>query len=250
MPTRTHPEPSAAALADLVAAVRRDGALVTLAAHCEVEYDGRSGGVLGPGDRLVVLKGDGVVLVHRPSGLDPVNWQPAGAHVRLLEDPLRVVARRSNPRERLVVRLLDVHAVTRFDAVDGADYRESGTESELHRHIAANPDVLERGLRVVEHERETKYGFVDFFATDAEGRPVVVEVKRRQATLGHFDQLRRYVGLYEGTNDEVRGLLAAPSATDRVRRTLRDHGLEFVRLPESLAADREATTDATLSDFG
>jgi hypothetical protein len=170
--------------------------------------------------------------------------------VRLLEDPTRVVARRSNPVERLVVRLLDVHVATRFDAVDAADYHETGTESELHRRILDNPDVLEDGLRIVEHERETTYGFVDFFATDAEGRPVVVEVKRRQATLGHFDQLKRYVGLYED-NDDVRGMLAAPAATDRVRRTLRDHGLEFVRLdPDALALDREAGgRDATLSDF-
>jgi hypothetical protein len=245
----THPEPTPESVADLVAAARRDGAVVTLQAACEVDYEGRSGGHLGPGDRLVVVKADGTVLVHRPTGLDPVNWQPAGGSVRVETDPTcRLVARRSAPRERLVVHLEDVYAATRFDAEDAADYRAWGTEADLHRTIIEDPETVEAGLRVVEHERETRYGALDFFATDADGNPVVVEVKRRAGTLDDLDQLRRYVGLYEETNPDVRGMLVAPTASDRVRRALADHGLEFVPLVET-ALDREVGTDASLSDF-
>jgi RecB family endonuclease NucS len=100
----------------------------------------------------------------------------------------------------------------------------------------------------VEHERETKYGFIDFFARDVEGVPVVVEVKRIQATLNHFDQLQRYVSLYEETNDEARGMLVAPSASERVQRALRDNDLEFVELSE-FETDAKGSTEAKLTDF-
>ena len=185
---------------------------------------------------------------------------PAGGTVRTRvaeasETPV-IVARRVDPRERVAVHVHEAYGLTRFDAADAAEYEESGTEAEMHEYIEANPGCLEEGLRIVEHERETKYGFVDFYAVDAAGTPVVVEVKRVQATLNHFDQLTRYVRLYAEREEEtgsvsdgsVRGMLVAPSASERVKRACRDAGLEFVSLPE-FETDATGVTDATLSDF-
>ncbi|WP_435345807.1 endonuclease NucS [Haloarchaeobius sp. HRN-SO-5] len=259
MPTERHQSPDAETVARVVRESQRDGAVVTCLAACEVEYDGRSGGYLGPGDRLVVCKPDGTLLVHRPSGHKPVNWMPSGATIKVevdddydedgeSESPL-LYARRSNPNEYLRVYLHEPYQLTRFDADDPVEYQERGTEAEMHEYIERNPeDALGSGIRIVEHERETKYGFVDFFARDDEGRPVVVEVKRRQATLNNFDQLKRYVGLYRESNPDVRGMLVAPSASDRVKRALRDDGMEFVRLAEFDVETREAS-EKTLSDF-
>jgi RecB family endonuclease NucS len=242
----------------------RDGAILTVQAECEVTYEGRTSGYLGPGDRVLVAKPDGTFLVHQPTGHEPVNWMPGGGSVsaRESEGDVVLLARRTNPTERVEARLLAVHGLTRFDAHDGATYEESGTEAEMHAYIEEHPDVLGEGLRIVEHERETKYGFVDFFAVDADGTPVVVEVKRIQATLNHFDQLQRYVSLYEsGEADEsglgedagfggseVRGMLVAPSASDRVKRALRDNDLEFVQLSE-FGLDAKGATEAKLTDF-
>jgi RecB family endonuclease NucS len=241
----------------------RDGAMLTVQARCEVEYEGRTSGRLGAGDRILVAKPDGTFLVHQPTGHKPVNWMPGGGTVsaRKSEGDAVLLARRTNPSERVEARILDAHGLTRFDATDGAAYEESGTEAEMHEYIEANPEVLEEGLRIVEHERESKYGFIDFFARDESGTPVVVEVKRIQATLNHFDQLQRYVSLYEeseasphgggvtaGGDDEVRGMLVAPAASERVRRALRDNGLEFVELLE-FDTDAKGATEAKLTDF-
>jgi hypothetical protein len=245
--------PDAATVARVVGDGLREGAVVSLEANCEVEYDGRSGGYLAPGDRLVVCKPDGTLLVHRPAGHKPVNWMPSGATIKVEigedgDSPL-LYARRSNPNEFLRVYLEDVYSLSRFDAEDAVDYRERGTEAEMHEYIENNPEAaLEDGIRIVEHERETPYGFLDFFAHDADATPVVVEVKRRQATLNHFDQLQRYMGLYRESNPDVRGMLVAPSASDRVKRALRDEGLEFVRLAEFDVETREAS-ETTLTDF-
>jgi RecB family endonuclease NucS len=263
MPVQQLSSPDPEAVVDAVKAAVRDGAMVTVQAHCEVEYEGRTAGYLGPGDRVVMAKPDGTFLVHRPTNHKPVNWMPEGSTTARVSDGDAVVlARRTNPTERVEVRLLETHGLTRYDADDGATYRESGTEAEMHEYIENNPDELEAGLRIVEHERETKYGFVDFYAVDQEGVPVVVEVKRIQATLNHVDQLKRYVGLYDeheatlsprdggeaASNDEVRGMLVAPSASERVERALADSGLEFVALPE-FDVDATGSREAKLSDF-
>ena len=270
--------PTPEALVSEAKAAFRDGAMLTVQARCEVEYDGRTSGYLGPGDRLLVAKPDGTFLVHQPTGNKPVNWMPGGGTVsaRVSEEGVGdgrdgaesdedgesraavLLARRTNPTERVEARIHEAHGLTRFDATDGATYEESGTEAEMHEYIESNPDVLEPELRIVEHERETKYGFIDFFARDAEGVPVVVEVKRIQATLNHFDQLQRYVSLYEegeaaidGETDggrEVRGMLVAPSASERVQRALRDNDLEFVGLSE-FDTDAKGATEAKLTDF-
>jgi RecB family endonuclease NucS len=269
--------PDPEAVVEAAKAAFRDGAMLTVQARCEVEYEGRTSGYLGPGDRILVAKPDGTFLVHQPTGHKPVNWMPRGGTVspRISEggaarsaaeetsgDEPRVavlLARRTNPSERVEARILDAYGLTRFDASDGASYEESGTEAEMHEYIQLHPEVLEEGLRIVEHERETKYGFIDFFARDENGTPVVVEVKRIQATLNHFDQLQRYVSLYEegeasprgggvtGEN-EVRGVLVAPSTSERVRRALRDNDLEFVELSE-FETDAKGSTEAKLTDF-
>jgi hypothetical protein len=261
----TAPDPET--LVSEAKAAFRDGAMLTVQARCEVEYEGRTSGYLGPGDRILVAKPDGTFLVHQPTGHKPVNWMPGGGTVSARtsgesaagtaadaasgDEPRAeavLLARRTNPSERVEARILEAYGLTRFDATDGATYEESGTEAEMHEYIEANPDVLEAGLRIVEHERESKYGFIDFFARDEEGTPVVVEVKRIQATLNHFDQLQRYVSLYEETNDTVRGMLVAPSASERVERALRDNGLEFVELAE-FDTDAKGATEAKLTDF-
>ncbi|MFC7046937.1 endonuclease NucS [Halobacteriaceae archaeon GCM10025711] len=259
MPVEQRHAPDADAVVAAAKAAFRDGAVLSVQADCEVTYEGRTSGVLGRGDRLLVAKPDGTFLVHQPTGHKPVNWMPGGGTVsaRVSEGDAVLLARRTNPNERVEVRVHEAYGLTRFDATDGATYEESGTEAEMHAYIEANPEVLEEGLRIVEHERETKYGFIDFFAVDDDGVPVVVEVKRIQATLNHFDQLQRYVSLYEGRESpleagdgdgSVRGMLVAPSASERVRRALRDNGLEFVALSQ-FGLDAKGSTEAKLSDF-
>ncbi|MCK4884719.1 DUF91 domain-containing protein, partial [Candidatus Bathyarchaeota archaeon] len=51
---------------------------VILVGNCWVDYKGRASSKLEPGERIVMIKEDGSVLVHRPFGYEPVNWQPAG----------------------------------------------------------------------------------------------------------------------------------------------------------------------------
>ena len=215
---------------------RLDGeTLVTVYGRCTVEYDGRAASSLGPGDRLVVLKPDGTALVHTTENQKPVNWQPPGCthEVSLVDGHLRVRSERSSPSEELLVEFEAVEQVSAFDARDEEELALTGTEEDLRQRILDDPDLVEAGFTPLATERGTAAGAVDVYGEDREGRTVVLELKRRRVGPDAVGQLVRYVEALRRelhTDAEIRGVLVAPSVTDRARELLSEEGLEFVSL--------------------
>ena len=211
------------------------GAMVTLFGRCTVEYDGRASSSLGPGDRHVTLKPDGAALVHTDEGQQPVNWQPPGCdHSVGVEDGvLTVISERTNPDERLAIAFERLAHVAAFDVRDPEELAVTGTEADLKDRILADPDLLEAGFTPLATERSTPAGAVDIYGEDEAGRTVVVELKRRRVGPDAVGQLDRYVDALERelhAATEIRGILVAPSVTDRGRQLLAKKGLEFVSL--------------------
>lgn len=228
--TPTHIE----ALAHVETAIEQ-GDLITLFGRCTVDYDGRAESYLGPGDRLVVLKPDGTALVHTEEGQKPVNWQPPGGifTAELVNDRLRVDSRRTNPAESLEVHFEDLVQVAAFDVTDAKELTLAGTEEDLRQRILDDPDLVEAGFTPLATERQTAAGAIDIYGKDSDGITMVVELKRRRVGPDAVGQLRRYVDalhrdLHAGA--EVRGVLVAPSVTERARNMLAESGLEFVPL--------------------
>ncbi|WP_424001336.1 endonuclease NucS [Haloarcula salina] len=229
--TLTYPDPAAAA--DLASRNAERGALVTLFGTCTVEYEGRAVSSLGPGDRHVMLKPDGAALVHTDEGQQPVNWQPPGCEHSVVvdDDSLVVRSTRSTPEESLEVVFETVAHAAAFDVSDSADLALTGTEADLKERILETPALVEEGFTPLATERETAAGAVDVYGEDSEGRTVVVELKRRRVGPDAVGQLGRYVEALERdlhADSEVRGVLVAPSVTDRARQLLARKGLEFV----------------------
>ncbi|MFB6168655.1 MAG: endonuclease NucS [Haloferacaceae archaeon] len=243
------------------------GALVTVHGRCRVDYDGRASSELGPGDRLVVLKPDGAALVHTEEGRTPVNWQPPGsAHAASVhDDRLRVRSTRESPAERLDVTFEEVYQLTAMDAADDSDLSLTGSEADLREAVLAEPTLVADWFEPTATERETDAGPVDLFGRDGRGRPVVVELKRRRVGPDAVGQLRRYVDAVrreegvptveaaladgaadadDGDADEresvpaVRGVLVAPSVTERAMALLDRYGFSHVALGPDAAADR------------
>ncbi|RLM59739.1 DUF91 domain-containing protein [Halobellus sp. Atlit-31R] len=211
-----------------------DGRLVTVFGRCTVEYDGRASSSLGPGDRLVVCKPDGTILVHTDEKRKPVNWQPPGCTHRasVRDGRLRIRSERSTPDERLDVDFERLEQVSAYEVNDRSDLTLTGSEEDLRQRILDDPALVEPGFAPVATERETTAGPVDVFGADSEDRPVVVELKRRRVGPSAASQLGRYVdALVEEFPDEgVRGILVAPSVTERAASLLDERGLEFVAL--------------------
>nr|WP_309138847.1 endonuclease NucS [Haloterrigena gelatinilytica] len=253
-------QPSLSAACEAVADGIEREALVTVFGRCTVDYEGRASSTLETGDRHVMLKPDGAALVHTDEGQQPVNWQPPGCeHDVYCEradadgsgeaeigteagdeavdrddaDALVLESLRSNPDERLLVRFQRVLQVSAFSGTDENDLALSGTEEDLRQRILEEPDLLEAGFTPLATERATPAGAVDIYGEDSAGRTVVVELKRRRVGPDAVGQLRRYVDALERdlhADADVRGVLVAPSVTDRADRLLGDHGLEFVSL--------------------
>lgn len=49
------------------------GHVLSIIGRCTVDYEGRTQRTLDPGERIVVCKPDGTLLVHQPTGHKPVS---------------------------------------------------------------------------------------------------------------------------------------------------------------------------------
>ena len=230
---QAHSAPTVSEALDLLESGIEGERLITLFGRCRVEYDGRAASSLDAGNRLVVLKPDGTILVHTDSGQQPVNWQPPGCtHEGRLDDgALLVESVRTNPDERLLVAFERVDQVVVYDGTGDSDVTVLGTEADLRDRILDRPELIEEGFEPRATERDTSAGAVDIYGTDSEDHAVVVELKRRRVGPDAVSQLNRYVEALESdlhAGRTVRGILVAPSVTDRAHNLLERRGLEFV----------------------
>lgn len=238
-PPEEHPQalsnPTITEAATVVADALERETLVTLFGRCTVEYEGRAASELGPGDRHVMLKPDGTHLVHGDDGQKPVNWQPPGSEhtCRIEGEELVIESVRTTPEERLAVSISEVAHVAAFEVDDGASIELTGTEADLKRRILEAPDLIEDGFTPLSTERETPAGAIDVYGKDEDGRTVVLELKRRRVGPDAVGQLNRYVEALERdlhADAEIRGVLVAPSVTERAKALLAERRLEFVPL--------------------
>ncbi|MFT4946298.1 MAG: RecB family endonuclease NucS [Natronomonas sp.] len=230
---QAHSVPTVSEALDLLEGGIERERLITIFGRCRVEYDGRAASSLDAGNRLVVLKPDGTVLVHTDSGQQPVNWQPPGCtHDGRTEDgELLVESRRTNPDERLLVTFERVDQMVIYDGTGDSDVTVLGTEADLRDRILDRPELIEEGFEPRVTERDTSAGAVDIYGTDSEDNAVAVELKRRRVGPDAVSQLNRYVEALEAdlhAERTVRGILVAPSVTDRAHSLLERRGLDFV----------------------
>lgn len=167
-----------------------------LVARCEVVYTGRLSAFLPEATRLVLLKSDGSVLVHADSGgYKPLNWMTPPTAIEEEGDPVeRIVVRKraGGTEDRLEIRVLEALADFTHEMGEAAGLEKDGVERHLQELLAAQPNVLGGGLRLVRREWRTDIGPVDLMCRDEDGDWVAVEVKR-VGTIEAVEQLARYL---------------------------------------------------------
>jgi RecB family endonuclease NucS len=158
-------------------------------ARCAVSYEGRLGARLAPAPRLIVCKADGSIAVHSDAGAyKPLNWMSPPCTIHVSED--EIVARNAKG-ETLRIELLEVLHDMTVSLGDDPGLEKDGVEAELQQLIAARVAALRDDLTLVRREYPTDIGPVDLLCSDAQGRTVVVEVKRVGEIAG-VEQLLRY----------------------------------------------------------
>jgi RecB family endonuclease NucS len=201
-----------------------------LVARCEIAYQGRATTRLGAGDRVILFKTDGSLCVHADKGYKPLNYMPGPTTVSQDGDVIRVYRPASD--ESLVIVLHEVFEDLALDLVDEALLERDGAERQIHLLLERAPETIEAGLVVLERERFTDTGPIDLFCRDADGRTVVVEVKRTRAVAAHVEQLTRYCERVDldPAHAPCRGILVAPEIAPQARVMCEARGHLFVEL--------------------
>jgi RecB family endonuclease NucS len=229
--------------------------LLILVGNCTVNYEGRAASKLTWGERMLIIKSDGSVLLHRRSGYEPVNWQPPKCQFRTsLEDGklLRIIATRQKPKESLQLLFDDVGMIASLNLADKGEFAMHVTEEQMKQAIILDPSLVEHGLKLIAEERRMgDSGFTDVYAEDHDGRLVVIEIKRNAASREAVLQLNRYIEtLRKRVNRPVRGILAAPDVRSGTATLLASLGYEFKAIsPEKCFQTLKPRTDARLSEF-
>ena len=219
--------------AQLVREALTERKALIIVGNCWVDYSGRASSKLEPGERIVIFKEDGSVLVHRPTGYEPVNWQPPGClfSVRAVSNTLQIRAIRRKPSESVKIFFDNVYEVCALNLVDNGAFSLYASEEDMQRAILSRPSLLEDGFEPITYEKKVESGFVDVYGVDKTGKFVVVEIKRKPAGRAAVLQLAKYVkAIRSMVNREVRGVLVAPDVAKGVQRLIVTLGLEFKAL--------------------
>jgi RecB family endonuclease NucS len=240
---------------DLISEALAKQRVLIVSGNCTVDYEGRAASKLTWGERVLMIKADGSVLLHRRTGYEPVNWQPPRCQFRVnIEDEklLSVLATRQKPKESLRLTFDNITVAMALALDDEGEFAMHVTEEQMKKAILLEPSLVEPGLKLI--SKETKMGdsgFTDVYAEDASGRLVVIEIKRTPASRAAALQLNRYVvTLRKRVSRPVRGILAAPELRTGTSVILAKLGYDFKAVsPEKCFQVLKPRSDARLSEF-
>jgi RecB family endonuclease NucS len=205
-----------------------------IVARCEVEFSGRLSTRLPEAVRLLMIKSDGTLMVWSDQGgskVRPLNWMTPPTTIE--EDDDRIVVRKRAGRadDRLEIRLHEVLSDVVHEMGEAAGLEKDGVERHLQEELAARPEALAEGLRLVRREWPTDVGPVDLMCRDAADGWVAVEIKR-VATIDAVEQLARYLERIrlEPALAGCRGILAAEQLKPQAVTLADARGIDCVRV--------------------
>lgn len=199
--------------------------------NCEINYFGRARSKLAQGDRLIIIKSDYSIIVHKQKGRNPVNWMSNTPEI-LMEmqvDYFELNAVCIKPKEELLIKIFKVHSFISYPLIDNEQLQLVGSEKDMSDMIYNNPELISNDFKPLNREEKTDYGFLDVFGYDSNNNFVIIECKRYTAGLDAVTQLRRYVERVKKSKGikKVKGILAAPNISQNALKMLNDWGFEY-----------------------
>jgi RecB family endonuclease NucS len=210
-------------------------------ARCSVDYAGRLSAHLPLATRLLMVKGDGSLLVHSDGGsYKPLNWMspPCILEAREPDDDQAAAGvvelwkvTHKKTADQLVVSIHEVLHDSSHELGLDPGLQKDGVEAHLQQLLAEQIELLGDGHRLVRREYMTAIGPVDILATDASGASVAVELKRR-GDIDGVEQLTRYLELMnrDPRLAPVTGIFAAQEIKPQARTLAEDRGIRCVVL--------------------
>jgi RecB family endonuclease NucS len=210
-------------------------------ARCSVDYAGRLSAHLPLATRLLMVKGDGSLLVHSDGGsYKPLNWMSPPCILSALEPDAEQQAAgivelwkvtHQKTADQLIVSIHEVLHDSAHELGIDPGLQKDGVEAHLQKLLAEQIELLGDGHRLVRREYMTAIGPVDILATDASGASVAVELKRR-GDIDGVEQLTRYLELMNRDPHlaPVTGIFAAQEIKPQARTLAEDRGIRCVVL--------------------
>lgn len=210
--------------------IDQNGSLMRLViATCRVDYAGRLTAHLPSANRLIMVKADGSVSVHSDGGAyKPLNWMTPPCRLHVGDDQWIVTNAKG---ETITIHMEQIHYDVEHQMGEEPGLQKDGVEAHLQELLAARPEAIAAGLRLVKREYQTDIGPVDLLCRDAEGRAVAVEIKRRGEIDG-VEQLTRYLARLDldGRLRPVRGLFVAQQIKPQAQVLAAARGIECVEV--------------------
>ena len=125
--------------------LKSEKTLIIIIGSCMVKYHGRAKSFLDWGQRIIIIKQDGTILIHRPKMREPVNWQPSGSRsiFSLVKNNLILKSYNINPNEKMKIFFRDVDMIISTSLKDDAKLIISGMEKDVVNQIVDNPSLIE-----------------------------------------------------------------------------------------------------------
>ena len=210
-------------------------------ARCSVDYAGRLSAHLPLATRLLMLKGDGSILVHSDSGsYKPLNWMNPPCTITVKEPDeeqaelgVKEVWRVSQAKTADILYVLIYEILHELEHHLGEDpgLIKDGVEAHLQELLAEHLEVWDEKATLIRREYFTAIGPVDILAKDGSGATVAIELKRR-GDIDGVEQLTRYLELLNRDPQlrPVRGIFAAQEIKPQARTLAEDRGIECLVL--------------------
>ena len=195
-------------------------------ARCVVDYVGRLSAHLPDAVRLIMVKSDGCVAVHADGGAyKPLNWMNAPNFFKDEGDTWQIT---NTKGELLHITFSEIISDSTYELGSDPGLQKDGVEAHLQELLAGAPEALGEGFSLIRREHQTEIGPVDLLCTDAEGRTVAVEVKRRGEMDG-VEQLSRYLEFlqHDPLLAPVRGMLVAQEFKQQAKTLAQKRNIEW-----------------------
>ena len=247
MKLRVKNNPECGELIDFLNEALSKRAFIILISCCRIKYRGRATSKLGLGDRTILIKSDGSLLIHQHHNLEPVNWQPPNCKFQAVinDNKAYIKGFRRNPPESLEVEINKTYLASYHVGNDTKTLELAGYEEDMRELIFKDPDLIEKGFRPTSREYQVTNGFIDVLGKDKNGNRVIIELKSRRAGINAVKQLKRYLDDFKDDKKFVRGILVAPSITEDAHELLDKYHMEFKELepPKELKKEGTLTLD-------